>query len=137
MGKGGEAVGERYRTTLEQKLYQGMRGSVRGTRVRPADCLVLLHEVNKLHRSKASWSSIIPKWEVGKVERWSEGKRREGRKGLQSGMEESRSRSAEGELCESKWTVNGLSRKQRMSQKLSDLVLIPRSTGCLLDGRAK
>lgn len=76
----------------------GEWGSIRGNRVRPADCLVLLHEVNKLQRSKASWSSIIPKWEVGEVERWSEGKRREGRVGLQSGTEGSRSRSGKGEL---------------------------------------
>lgn len=39
-----------------------------GDRVKPAAYLAPLHEVNKPPKSKASWSSIIPKWDVGEVE---------------------------------------------------------------------
>lgn len=60
--------------------------------------LALLHKVNKLPKSKASWSSIIPKWEVGGGVR---GKRMKGvgQRGAGQGPEEERS------SWERKWTV--------------------------------
>lgn len=74
MNEGGEEVGLSER---ERKQDNAKAESIGGEekrvwdRVRPPDYLVLLREVNKLPKSKASWSSIFPKWEVGELE-WGE-----------------------------------------------------------------
>lgn len=70
--------------------------------MRPADHLVSLHEVNKLSKSKATWSSIIPKWEVGigGVSGGGSWGSRVGRRGIGQGLQEERRQG------ERKWTVN-------------------------------
>lgn len=69
--EGGADVGgprEESGTVPKWKVYEEGKITCETDRVRPADYRVPLHEVNKLSKSKASWSSIIPKWEVGELE---------------------------------------------------------------------
>lgn len=70
--------------------------------MKPADHLVSLHEVNKLSKSKATRSSIIPKWEIGigGVSGGGSWGSRVGQRGIGQGLQEERSRG------ERKWTVN-------------------------------
>ena len=70
----GQREGGSRRTEREEEgQHHSRKCRMRGNkkvwdRVWSAASLALLHEVNKLPKSKASWSSIIPKWEEGEVE---------------------------------------------------------------------
>lgn len=52
----------------QSRKYRRREIEKKSETVRPAAYLAPLHEVNKLPKSKASCSSIIPKWEVWAVE---------------------------------------------------------------------
>lgn len=131
MDEGGERVWclrERKRDSDEAEIIGGETEKV-WDRVRPAACLVLLHEVNKLPKSKASWSSIILKWE-GEVE-W---RGRGGRRGVECDrgewVKERRS-------WERKWTVDVKVEVVNGRDISLTSSSFPTLQGSLLDGRGK